>query len=138
MVDTAKLEASGDGRTTAPRLTWLLPLLLLAAIIVVHLLQPQFRRESQGLVSLLYTLFCAAPAILVVFLAGHSFLATGSCPIERLGGDTCPGLGKTVRRITCLAAVFRNGSVGPLGSLRLVTVGNDAQKAAVGLIGKGV
>ena len=74
------------GRAAWRRLLFWLPVpLFLGLIVLTHALQPQLRYESQAVVSVLYTLFCASPGLIVVFLAGQTFLKRGSARMLLLG-----------------------------------------------------
>ncbi len=64
---------------------WLSVPLFLAAIPIIHVLQPQFRLESAAVVSMLYTLFCASPSLMVTVLAGQTYLEKGSVRMLLLG-----------------------------------------------------
>lgn len=83
--NTLRPEIEPPPRAWATYLPWLPVLLFSVAIVVVHVLQPEFRHESQAVVSMLYTLFCAAPAVVIVFLAGRTFLGNGSLRMLLLG-----------------------------------------------------
>jgi len=79
------LELTGDRAAWRRLLFWLPVPLFLALTALTHALQPQFRYESSAAVSTLYTLFCASPGLIVVLLAGQTFLKRGSARMLLLG-----------------------------------------------------
>jgi PAS domain S-box-containing protein len=64
---------------------WMPIIIFLTVIIIVHALHPQLQHESQALVTILYILFCTAPALMVVFLSGQTFVENGSPRMLLLG-----------------------------------------------------
>ena len=79
------LELTGARPAWRRLLSWLPVPLFLAATLLTHALRPELRYESQAVVSTLYTLFCASPGLIVVFLAGQTFLRRGSPRMLLLG-----------------------------------------------------
>lgn len=80
----------GDGndgrRTTWPeRLAWLSIPLFLAATVVMHRARAESVFESPVLLTELNTLFCGAVSLLIVYLAGRTYLLSGSWSVRLLG-----------------------------------------------------